>query len=86
MVADDGQDEIVALSEQRGADVEAGANFKTTGLELTQPEAAMRMRPAKRGGQFSQPREQLSARAWRQRGHLSGGAARLQDFHRGIRR
>lgn len=85
MVAYDGQHEIVSLAQQCGAHVKAGANLVAAGFELAQPETAVSVRPAKRGGQFTQPREQVSARACRQCGELGGGATRLEDSHRGKR-
>lgn len=65
MVADDGQHEIVSLPQQRGAHLKTGAHLEAAGLELPQAEAAVRVRPAKRGGQLAQPGEQVSARACR---------------------
>jgi hypothetical protein len=49
---------------------------------LAQPEAAMRMGPAKRGGQPAQSGAQVSARVCRKCGDLRGGAARLKNEHR----
>ena len=85
VVADDGHHEIVPFAQQRGAHLKTGSHFVATGLQLAQPQAAMHVRPAKQGGQFAQPAEEISARACRQRGDLSGGAAGLQDSHRRTR-
>ena len=86
MVADHRQHEIVALAQEGGAHAKAGPHFETARLELAQPEAAVDVRAAKYGRQLAQPREQISARACRQRGELGGGAAGLEDSHRERRR
>ena len=85
MAADHYDDEVVCFAQQRGTHVEAAPHFVATGLELTQPNAAVRVRPAKHPGQFAQAGQQVSARACRQRGDLRGGATRLKDSHREIR-
>ena len=82
MVADEGDHQVIAVADEGGAYVEAGADFEAAGLELAQAETAVDVRAAKRGGQVAQLGQEVSAGVCGQGGDLGGGAARLQNFHR----
>lgn len=83
MVTDLGHDKIVPFAQQGGPHVKTRPHLEAAGLELAQTEATVRVRPAKNGRQVTQAGEQVSARAGGECGDLGGGAARLEDSHRG---